>query len=172
MARILPFSQLIFAVLVILPGLKSSEIKGIKCYWQIDGYALPAEHQWCNRTFEVGVPLKSGIIQTLTYTEQNTIGNALIKMMGEINMRAEEDLDYKLVCYKMAVIDKSTKKDAVLKGCLPKRTLDQLCNRVNAKECLTCDTNLCNAAGSIKFSLTMIILPILALILNKSQHPS
>ncbi|XP_066599594.1 uncharacterized protein [Prorops nasuta] len=144
-------------------------MKEIKCYQCNDGKVLPTEQILCNGSFPLGVPLINGTIQPMpnTGSKQKAELNALF----ESSLSTEQEdysQDFSFVCFKMVFNDTRTNQEVVSKGCIPKDSTDLACDQVKAKECITCDTNLCNATSSITFSLAMILLPILAFIFIRS----
>ncbi|XP_066599574.1 uncharacterized protein [Prorops nasuta] len=182
MARILPFFQLTFVVLVLLLGLKSSETTEIKCNWCKEGKVSPAEQILCNVSFPLGVPLINGTAQKMQITDaENEIVDeeevykeemAALDITGlsafKEYLPKPKPKPTDFLCFKAVYNSTHTKNEAIAKGCARRDFAYELCKTKNATECFFCDTNLCNAAGSIKFSLVMILVPIVACIFTKS----
>ncbi|XP_066599705.1 uncharacterized protein [Prorops nasuta] len=164
MAKIPSILQILFVVLVISPGLKS-EKNQITCYFCDGECDSPPHKTMCDEKHPVGIPAIGDDIQLMLNAgnHKNETHNSIINQfkLEPFSRRSE------LLCFKLKGEDDSGNK-VFGKGCSTRINIDIVCATFNTEECLKCGTDLCNAAGSIKSALTMILVPIVILIFTRT----
>ncbi|XP_066600091.1 uncharacterized protein [Prorops nasuta] len=162
MAKILSILQLIFVVLVILPGLQSAK-KEIKCYLCSGECSWPSPQIKCNTDFPNGTTTLEAASMISKMDAGNNKEQKQVSIINQPRQALPDDTEF--ICFKY-VNKVAGSKDLVIKGCATKSSMLGCGTLVN--ECNVCDSNFCNAAGSMKFMLTMLIVPLVGFMFSRA----